>query len=77
MRARYFAANSTESGASIPGHEIEPADIGPGDLGIADLVLPETTEGHIVLREALVNQFAIRYARSEVEWLRFPGSATV
>jgi hypothetical protein len=69
MRARYFAAASTESGASMfPGHEIET------ELGIADQVQAETTDGHIVLREGLVQQFSIRYRRNEVEWLKFPGS---
>ncbi len=69
MRARYFGAASTESGAStFPGHEFE------NELGIADQVQPEVTDEHISLREELVQQFSIRYQRGEVEWLEFPGS---
>jgi hypothetical protein len=72
MRARFFSAVSTdESGAPIPGHELEPTET---ELGIADQVQPECSDEHITLREGLVKQFSIRFKRNEVEWLRFPGS---
>jgi hypothetical protein len=69
LRQRYIG-RADDAGIIDPVHEIENEH--ENMAGVLDATHTETTDGHIILREKLIQQFKVRYPRNEVHWLHYP-----
>jgi hypothetical protein len=64
------------NGNDDPAPAIEPEMADPaaetGVVAIPDLTPTELDDGHVPLREALVNHFHILWKKKKVQWLKYP-----
>ena len=63
---------SAAIGIHDPPPAIEPETAETGVVAIPDLTPTELDDGHVPLREALVNHFNHLWKKKKVQWLKYP-----
>jgi hypothetical protein len=77
MQSRYFGRKSKVGNGNLLDlnpHALEQEDEVEegGEVGVIDRTPTEVSSEHLELRESLVKQFEIRYAKNLVHWLHYP-----